>query len=333
MKKKILLIGTGGTIASDITSSGLKPNFDAKELISFVPELENICDIECRQLFSIDSTNITPSHWCDIVREVQKSYGFYDGFVITHGTDTMAYTAAALSYLIQNTAKPIVLTGSQRPIGYDGSDAKTNLRDSFICACSDKLCGVTVLFDGRVICGTRAKKTHSKSLSAFESINFPYIASVTGKRVIPYIEFRQTQKRCFFDNINADVGVIKMFPSMKSSQLEKMLDGLNGAVIESYGAGGLPLYGMDDVLERAFARGVVMAMTTQAENGGSDLSAYAVGRRLKKHPRLLEGYDITTEAAFAKLLWILSQSTDIETVRKMFYTPVQFDIYPPDCLL
>lgn len=112
--KKILLIGTGGTIASDITPQGLSPNFDASELAASVPGLEKICKADCLALYSLDSTNISPGHWCKIADTIKEYYGAYDGFVITHGTDTMAYTAAALSYLIQDSSKPIVLTGSQR---------------------------------------------------------------------------------------------------------------------------------------------------------------------------------------------------------------------------
>ncbi len=333
MRKRILLIGTGGTIACEITKDGLKPEFSAEELIGFMPQLKDICDIDCVCLFNLDSTNITPAHWCGIANQIRKNYADYDGFVITHGTDTLAYTAAALSYLIQNPGKPVVITGSQRPVGFDGSDAKTNLRDSFICACSDKLCGVTVVFDGKVISATRAKKIHTKSLSAFESVNFPYIARVTDGRIIHYITLKQTASRAFFDSVNEDVAIVKIFPSMKASQLEKMLDGLKGAVIESYGTGGMPLNSLEPVLESAFRRGVVIVITTQAEHGGSDLSAYAAGSELKKYSHVLEGYDMTTEAALAKLMWIMSITQDSEQIKRMFYTPVQFDIFNPDYMI
>ena len=334
MRKRVLLIGTGGTIASDITSQGLKPSFDAKELVSSVPELKDLCDIECIQLYNVDSTNVSPIHWCGIVKTIRDNYDLYDGFVITYGTDTMAYTAAALSYLIQNTGKPIVLTGSQRPIGFDGSDAKTNLRDSFICACSDGLCGVMLVFDGDVISGTRAKKTHSKSLQAFESINFPCLARVNGGKVDRYIAHKPQGALKFYDQMNAEIGLVKMFPSIKRCQLENVLESCDGAVIESYGVGGLPLRTFDGILERAFSRGVTVVMTTQVESGGSDLSAYAVGRRLKGYPELIEAYDMTTEAAVTKLMWALSVSRDMNSVRRRFYTPVMFDVFPPkDCMI
>ena len=330
MKKKILLIGTGGTIACEITKDGLKPEFNADELIEFMPRLKDICNIDCICLFNIDSTSITPAHWCQIAESIRKNYADYDGFVITHGTDTMAYTAAALSYLVQNPGKPVILTGSQRPIGFDGSDAKANLRDSFICACSDKLCGVTVVFDGKVISATRAKKTHTKSYNAFESMNFPYIAHITDGRINHYITLKQTASRAFFNRVNENVAIIKIFPSMKAQQLNRMLEGLSGAVIESYGTGGMPIGILEPVLESAQKRSVIIAITTQAEHGGSDLCAYAAGCGLKKYPNIIEGFDITTEAALAKLMWILSDNKDIPSIKRLFYTPVQFDIFNPD---
>lgn len=331
--KKILLIGTGGTIASDITPQGLSPNFDASELAASVPGLEKICKADCLALYSLDSTNISPGHWFKIADTIKEYYGAYDGFVITHGTDTMAYTAAALSYLIQDSSKPIVLTGSQRPPGFDGSDAKTNLRDSFICAASGSLPGVTVVFDGRVIAGTRAKKTHSKSLNAFESINFPCLAGISGGRLIRYIEAKPRGGVRFYNRLEADIGLLRMYPTIKADQLEHMLSSCDGAVIESYGSGGLPVYRdgeFEKILSRAFERGVFVAMTTQVEHDGSDLDAYAVGRRLTKYPRLLECYDMTAEAAVAKLAWVLSLSRNTSAVRELFYKPVMFDIFPPD---
>ena len=135
--KKILVIGTGGTIASKQMGEGLSPALSAPEILTFVPEVEKLCEIDVLQVCNIDSTNITPSIWQDIARAIEKNYDSYDGFVILHGTDTMAYTSAALSYMIQNSRKPIVITGAQKPISTDGTDAKLNLRDSILYACDD----------------------------------------------------------------------------------------------------------------------------------------------------------------------------------------------------
>ena len=143
--KKILMIGTGGTIASQISQDGLRPALSSEQLLSFVPKVSEFCKVDCMQLFSLDSTNIRPENWVALARTVQEHYERYDGFVISHGTDTMAYTAAALSYLIQGAKKPVVLTGAQKPISFDSTDSKVNLTDAFLCAASDHLHGVMIV--------------------------------------------------------------------------------------------------------------------------------------------------------------------------------------------
>lgn len=149
--KRILMIGTGGTIASGKTAEGLMPELTSEQLLSFVPAVSALCRAECLQLLSLDSTNLAPSHWLLIAKAIRERYDRYDGFVISHGTDTMAYTAAALSYLIQGARKPIILTGAQKPISFDSTDSKVNLTDAFLCACSDTLHGVMIVFNGKVI--------------------------------------------------------------------------------------------------------------------------------------------------------------------------------------
>ena len=170
--KNILVIGTGGTIASEMASDGLTPELSANQLLQYVPQVQDFCRPVCKQIFSIDSTNMSPSRWLQIAACIRQHYDDFDGFVITHGTDTMAYTAAALSYLIQRSPKPIILTGAQKPIGSDNTDSKINLEDAFRCACSE-LCGVMIVFNGRVILGTRARKTHTKSFKAFSRSESP----------------------------------------------------------------------------------------------------------------------------------------------------------------
>ena len=142
-KKRVLLIGTGGTIASEVTDGGLAPELTTEQLLNHVPGISEICAVDCLQLLNLDSTNIGPAHWLQMARCLREHYGRYDGFVLTHGTDTMAYTAAALSYLVQGSPKPIVLTGAQKPIGFDSTDSKTNLADAFRCAAED-LPGVSI---------------------------------------------------------------------------------------------------------------------------------------------------------------------------------------------
>lgn len=326
--KKVLMLGTGGTIASELTPSGLTPALTAEQLIRNVPEISQLCDVTCKELFSIDSTNITPAHWLTITEAIRAAYDAYDGFVIAHGTDTMAYTAAALSYLIQGSAKPIVLTGAQKPIVFENTDSKTNLADAFRVAVSD-LCGVMIVFNGRVILGTRARKTHTTSLQAFSSINYPVLAVVQNGFLMEYIRPAHPDAPRFYDRINARVGLMKMIPGAECGLLSYILEHGDAAVIESYGVGGLPSYqgsGFFDVIRSAIDRGKTIVMTTQVQNEGSNLAVYDVGFHLKNDLHLLEAYDMTTEAALAKLMWILGQTREPEEIRRLFCTPVSHDL-------
>ena len=156
--KKILIITTGGTIASEKTPHGLIPSLTSAQLISFIPEIGSSIHLDTVGICNIDSTDMTCEEWLRIADTVRENYEDYDGFVVAHGTDTMAYTAAALSYLIQNSPKPVVLTGAQKPIGSEITDAKANLRDSIIYAADENSSDVVIVFDGIVIAGTRARK-------------------------------------------------------------------------------------------------------------------------------------------------------------------------------
>ncbi|HBD65112.1 MAG TPA: L-asparaginase 1, partial [Clostridiales bacterium] len=187
MKKNILLIATGGTIASKKTEDGLAPQITSEELLGYVPEIKEFCNVETIQLLNIDSTNIQPEYWVLMTEAIESNYDKYDGFVISHGTDTMSYTSAALSYLIQNLDKPVIITGAQKPINADITDAKKNLLDSFRFAAEKDVRGVYLVFDGKAIVGTRARKVKSKSYSAFESINFPVAAIIDDSRITKYI--------------------------------------------------------------------------------------------------------------------------------------------------
>ncbi|MEG1361131.1 MAG: asparaginase, partial [Lachnospiraceae bacterium] len=151
--KKILLIATGGTIASKNSGEGLAPQITPEEILNYIPQIKKFCIVSAIQVCNIDSTNMNPETWELIVKALQENYNDYDGFVIAHGTDTMAYTAAALSYMIQNSPKPIVITGSQKSIDLEITDGKTNLWDAFLYASDDKSQGVQIVFDGKVIAG------------------------------------------------------------------------------------------------------------------------------------------------------------------------------------
>lgn len=329
--KRILLLGTGGTIASEMTSSGLSPALASEQLLAYVPEISSFCKVDCLQLFSIDSTNMQPSHWLRLAEALRTHYDAYDGFVICHGTDTMAYTAAALSYLIQYSPKPIVLTGSQKPIGFDSSDSKANLLDSFRYAASDA-CGVTIVFNGRVILGTRARKTRSKSFKAFSSINYPDLAVLQNGYLMEYIRCECRERPIFYDKLDSRVAVLKLVPGVDAGLLSYMLAQYDAVIIESYGVGGLPTYagaGFVEAVKAGIAAGKTVVMTTQVQNEGSELTVYSVGYNLKHYLNMLEAYDMTTEAAVAKIMWILGQTREKREIQRLFYAPVAHDIFVP----
>ena len=326
--KKILMIATGGTIASEMTPSGLAPELNPQQLLSFIPRIAEVCEVECLQLYSLDSTNIRPQHWLGIAAAVRENYDQYDGFVISHGTDTMAYTAAALSYLIQESPKPIVLTGAQKPIWFDSTDSKRNLTDAFLYACRG--CGgVQIVFNGKVILGTRARKTCSKSFQAFSSVNYPDLAVLQDEHLLQYIVNDCGEKPVFYDKLDTNVGLLKLIPGTAAELVAFMAERYDGLIIESFGVGGLPQYEAEEfypVIRDAVARGKIVVMTTQVPNEGSDLAVYHVGGHLKSTLRLLEAYDMTTEAAVAKLMWILGQTRNFDEVERLFYEPVAKDI-------
>lgn len=327
MRKRIMFIGTGGTIASEMSEEGLLPGLQTAQLLRYVPAIADLCDTGSVQLYNLDSTNIGPEHWLGMARTIRDNYDLFDGFVISHGTDTMAYTAAALSYLVQGSPKPIILTGAQKPIGFDTTDSKVNLQDSFICACADDLHGVCIVFNGRVIIGTRACKTRSKSFDAFSSINYPNIAVVRDGCLTQYITPECGDKPVFYDALNTRVGLIKLVPGGDADLLRFMIARSDALVIESFGVGGLPQgCGLHAIVEAAAAGGKTIVMTTQVQNEGSDLAVYNTGHALRGSPRILEAYDMTTEAALSKIMWILGFTREPEKVCALFYKPVNRDI-------
>ena len=251
--------------------------------------------------------------------------------MICHGTDTMAYTAAAMSYLVQHSSKPIVITGAQKPIDLDVTDARTNLLDSLRFAASERAHGVTIVFDGKVIAGTRGKKERSKSYNAFSSINFPYLAVIQDEHILYYIDDKWQDRESvrFYHEMDSQVSLLKLIPSMDSSLSRKKENQYDAVVIESFGVGGLPSYESGDFyssIEKWISMGKVVVMTTQVTQEGSNMSVYEVGQKIKNTFGLIESYDMTLEATVTKLMWILGQTSDPKQVKKMFYKTIGHDI-------
>lgn len=328
--KRILVIATGGTIASREAADGLVPDIPMEQLLNYVPEIHSHCYLEAEQLLNLDSTNMQPSHWLNLARYIRKEYDRFDGFVILHGTDTMAYTAAALSYLLQNSRKPIVLTGAQKPIDQDISDARSNVIQSVIYACDDRASNVNFVFNGEVIAGTRGRKIRTKSFNAFSSVDFPHRAVIRENKVLHYIVRQEEGAFECYDRLDEKVFVLKLIPGMKADVLDYLAAHYNAVVIEGFGIGGIPSTEQQRFLEKITAfldMGKVLVITTQVPLEGSDLSVYEVGRLYKRDERVLEAYNMTLEAIVTKLMWLLACTKDRAELKRRFYEEINFDIY------
>lgn len=308
--KKLLILTTGGTIASVKTPHGLIPGLDSQELLSYLPSMDTDICLTTKAVCSLDSTDMTPDHWILLANTIRDEYEQYDGFVICHGTDTMAYTAAALSYLIQHSSKPIILTGAQKPIGSEITDAKTNLRDSILYAADSGSHGVQIVFDGKAIIGTRAKKTKTLSYAAFSSINYPIAATMQDGKIIRFLPPAEDEKPVtFYDRLNAKVFLLKLTPGISPVLLKTIFTHYDCIILESFGVGGVP-----DSLEKELFSQLsayppeekVLVMSTQVTYEGSNVSTYEVGRRLRESFPILEARDMTLEAVLTKMMWILA---------------------------
>ena len=335
MKKRILLLTTGGTIASGDRGSGLAPVLSSEDFLQYVREFETVCELVPAEVCSIDSTNMDISHWLMLARVIRENYEAYDGFLICHGTDTMAYTAAALSYLIQHSPKPIVLTGAQKSILSEITDARKNLHDSIRCALDDKSRDVMLVFDGKIIAGTRAKKTATFSYNAFSSINFPVNGRVWDDEVLYYIEGEsESEPVTFYDRMDRKVFLLKLTPGMSAEIVPYILSVYDCIILEGFGVGGLP-----DRLRETFQREMqryqphekLLIMATQVTYEGSSMDTYVVGRKARKNLPFLETYDMTLEAVFAKIMWILGlHIRDRDEMERLFYKKINYDIFRKD---
>lgn len=328
--KKILMIGTGGTIASEMTPEGLTPELNTHQLLSYLPRIAQLCHVDCIQLYSLDSTSIHPTHWLGTAQAIREHYDDYDGFVISHGTDTMAYTAAALSYLIQRSSKPIVLTGSQRSICMENTDARMNLYNAFLYAAAEGSRGVSLVFDGKVISGTQARKERTKSFNAFSSVDYPELAIIRDGRLIRYLaELDHRDGPEFFHRLEERVLLLTLIPGMGADALSALRDSYQAVILQSFGVGGVPGGGSGPfarAMEDWLRAGKTIVMMTQVPYEGSDMAVYQVGYQVKEKYQLMEAYNMTLEAAATKLMWVLGQTRDSEEVRRLFYQPVQWDI-------
>ncbi|MDO4849300.1 MAG: asparaginase [Coriobacteriia bacterium] len=332
--KRVLIIATGGTIASTSDGAGLAPTATGRELADKVPLIDTIAELGFVQPMNIDSTNMRPRDWLRIKDVIVESYADYDGFVVLHGTDTMAYTAAALSYLIQDSEKPIVLTGSQQPMASPFTDAKLNLYQSVLYAADDVSRDVSVVFSGKAIAGTRAHKQRTMSFNAFMSMNYPSLAYIRNDRIVRAgagmgadAAPRTGAAPTVFDALDERVLVLKLTPELQPSIFELLKRDYDAVILETFGIGGIP----DTLHDAIFGwvdSGRTLVVTTQVPEEGLDLGVYEVGRAYAENPGILKGDDMSTEALVAKTMWVLGQTRDPENVRKLFYREINHDRTP-----
>lgn len=335
--KHILLIATGGTIASAEDGNGLSPALTGEELAQSVPQIEGLCELNIVQPMNIDSTNMRPADWLEIARVIHDNYDAHDGFVILHGTDTMAYTAAALSYLVQNSPKPIVLTGSQQPMGNPFTDAKLNLYQSLLYALDDRAHDVCIVFGGYAIAGTRARKQRTMSFDAFTSVNYPILAYIRQDRIIrgdrvacSFAHEYKERGPVFTTELNSRVCTLKLTPGLTPDIFRLLQPNYDGVILETFGMGGVPEYNADEgSYQKAIfdwvGLGKTVVMTTQVPEEGLDLGVYEVGRAYAEHPGILKGGDMTTEALVAKTMWALGSARNNKELARLFYTPINHD--------
>ena len=309
--KKILMLGTGGTIACVPSENGLVPALDGKTLVKMVPELAGLCHIDYKQILNLDSSNISPKHWQIIADALAENYDNYDGFVITHGTDTMAYSAAALGWMVQGCKKPVVFTGAQLPITAEGTDAKDNVYHAFLVATS-QVQGICLAFGKFVIHGLYAKKMCSENFDGFYSINYKPMVTIENHQFTwNSYEGAGSLGNNFTLNtaLEEKVAVVKVTPGLSPDILDYYLDrGYKGVILESFGAGGVP---NDETnwlpnLERLIQNGVRVVCATQCIYDGVNLDLYPIGTLAQKLGAESAG-TLTIEATLTKLMHDLAK--------------------------
>ena len=318
-KKKILLLTTGGTIASVPGEDGLQPHRSdvmERELM----QLRTYYDITVRDVMCLDSSNIRPEEWQLIAREIFQTRAGYDGIVVSHGTDTMAYTAAALTFMLPDIDLPVVFTGSQLPLADMLSDGPDNLRTAFAMAAAGHA-GVFLAFDRKVMRGCRAVKVRASGFSAFESVNARYAALVTNRGLVVNKDIIRTPKgpARLCPEVSRNVFLLKLTPGLSPEIFDALVDlGYRGIVIEAFGLGGVNVLhqGLSGI-RKAVESGISVVVTTQCLYDSANLQVYQVGNKLLQLG-VIQGRDMTTEAAMTKLMWAIGQGMTQQQIAALF---------------
>lgn len=325
MKKRVLIIYTGGTIGMirDHKTRALIP-FNFKTITDQIPELKHL---NCRIAFRssqrpIDSSDVQPIFWEELATVIEKKYSEYDGFVILHGTDTMAYTSSALSFMLENLSKPVILTGSQLPLGVIRTDAKRNLITSIEIAASKTIIPeVCVYFNSQLFRGNRVEKFTSSKFDAFHSLNYPVLAEAGVEMVFndKMIAKKSGRKLKVHRGFDTNVLTLKLFPGLSSAVIEAIgtIKGLRGVILETYGSGNAP--STPDFLssiERLIKNGVLVMNVSQCSGGSVDQSKYETGIGLRDIG-VISGEDLTTEAAITKLMFLMYRFKNVEVKKQL----------------
>ena len=341
MNRTILLIYTGGTIGmkQDPDTLALKP-FNFNQILEEVPELKKFgCKIDTLSFDPvIDSSDVQPEFWVKLATIIKENYQAYDGFVVLHGTDTMSFTASALSFMFENLAKPVVLTGSQLPIGMLRTDGKENLISSIEIASAADSNGnpmvpeVCIYFESQLYRGNRTTKYNAENFRAFRSANHPVLADVGihikyNPALIRYPENPEKElKVC--EKLCTDVAVLKIFPGITPAVVDAILnmEGLKGVVLETFGSGNAPTADwFVNRIKDAVHRGIIVLNVSQCHAGKVDMDAYATGVALKKEG-VISGFDSTTEAALTKMFFVLGQTGCKEEIKKLLESNLRGEI-------
>lgn len=325
--KKICIIFCGGTISQEPNKNGvLAPFYNADDLLNFVPQLNKLATISVIQLANIDSTNVEPKFWTKLSETIIENKDKYDGFVITHGTDTMAYSASAISFTLSFINKPIVFTGSQKPIADIASDAPNNLINAVLVSLKLES-GIVIVFGTKILQGNRSTKISESNLEAFDSLMASPLGGIKLEPEI-YSTYGNEKQKNTIENIDFDPNIIivKLTPGLSNENLEKIIfsNNFHGIILEGFGAGGIP-DSLMPFLNKAKEKELPVIILSQCKNGVTKMNLYAVGQQALVGGGI-PGGDMTIEAASTKLMWILAQTRDIKKIRKLFATNVAGEV-------
>ncbi len=318
-KKHILLLTTGGTIASMPGFEGLEPR-RSQVMERELDRLRSFYDISVKDVLCLDSSNIRPEEWQQIARAIFELRSGYDGIVVSHGTDTMAYTASAVTFMLPNIDRTVVFTGSQLPLADILSDGPDNLRTAFAMAASGHP-GIFLAFDRKVMRGCRAVKVRASGFSAFESVNARYVGTVSNQGLVidPKTLPRTQGPTRLLPEVSSAVFLLKLTPGLSPDIFDALVAmGYKGIVLEAFGLGGINILnrGLSGI-QKAVESGVSVVVTTQCLYDSSDLRVYQVGNKLLELG-VIQGRDMTSEAAMTKLMWAIGQGMDQARIAALF---------------